>query len=158
MNREIALHFFAASLHDLEKLLKDVPEARWAEQPAGVRNHPAWTLGHLCCGHHHTLSILGQEPACPASWLTTMDMGTSPVADPSVYPSADELWSVHRSGHQRVAKAVRSASDETLSSVFPIEAWRSFVPTIGHLVAYMLLSHEPTHHGQLVAWKRALSM
>lgn len=158
MNEDIALHFFTGALQQLEGLLRDVPDQRWAEQPAGIRNHPAWTLGHLCCGHHFALTMLGRDSDVPKQWLKSMRVGSIPLADRSAYPSGDELWRHYRAGHVSVEQAVRAAGADDFARENPVEAARSYFPTVGHGVTYFLLMHEPIHIGQLVTWKRAAGL
>ena len=158
MNLEMALHFFGGSQGQIEQLVEGVPEARWAEQPGGIRNHPAWTIGHLCCGYHMTLSLLGRESGVPEAWLETMDIGTIPVADRGAYPTKDELLEAYRDGHAKLAAAAKAMTQEESERELPMEEFRSFFPTIGHVVVYILLSHDQNHLGQLVAWKRAAGL
>ncbi len=158
MQIDHALHFFAGAQQQFEQLLADVPDERWAEQPAGIRNHPAWTVGHLCVGHNLVLSMLGGEGAAPAEWAETMDYGTMPVGDRAAYPDGSTLLDAYRQGHDALVAAVESTTAGALAAEMPIEAYRSFFPTIGHVVSYFLLTHEPTHFGQVVAWKRAAGL
>ena len=158
MQIDHALHFFAGIQQQLEQTLADVPDERWAEQPAGIRNHPAWTVGHLCCGQNLLLTMLGEKPTSPASWNETMDYGTTPVADRAAYPDSATLLEHYAKGHQAIASAVQNASPETFAAQTPMEALRDFFPTVGHVASYMLLVHEATHFGQLLPWKRAAGL
>ncbi|WP_428387306.1 DinB family protein [Mucisphaera sp.] len=151
-----ALDLFVSREPLLSKLLQDVPETRWAEQPAGLPNHAAWTMGHLCLAHNVLLSLLGDKPRCPAEWKQHMDMGTQPVSDRNLYPTCEALWTAYREGQAAVTAAVRAADPEMMSQTMPIESFRVFFPTIGHATLYLLCTHEATHHGQLQTWKRAL--
>lgn len=158
MNTEVGLHFFNGALQQMEALLENVPDERWAEQPAGIRNHPAWTLGHVCCGHHFVLTLLGESSGVPKLWLETMNMGSTPVSDRSAYPAQDELWERYKAGHVSIERAVRAADAASFARENPVEAARSYFPTIGHGVAYFLQTHEPIHLGQLAVWKRAAGL
>ena len=158
MNLDSALHFFGGSQGQIEQLVEGVPEARWAEQPGGIRNHPAWTVGHLCCAYHMALSLLGQESGMPEKWLETMNIGTTPVADRGAYPAQDELLAKYREGHAKLASAAEAMTQEDSDREFPMEDYREFFPTIGHFMMYILLSHDQNHLGQLLAWRRAAGL
>lgn len=158
MNKDTALHFFRGSQHQIEEFLGPIPDERMAEQPAGVRNHPAWTMAHLSGGISMALQLLGRDAVTPDAWTDLAGMGTIPTDDRSAYPSKDELLSTYRNAHESLSNAVAETSDETLETVMPIEAYRPFFPTIGHAVSYFLLCHEPTHLGQMQAWRRAAGL
>ena len=44
----------------------DLPDEFMALQPAGARNHPAWTLGHLLFVEGKGARVLGLSPSSPA--------------------------------------------------------------------------------------------
>lgn len=155
---DLVLHLFALGLNDVESFAKTVPDPRWAEQPAGIRNHLAWTLGHLCLGLDEGVTLLGRPAGCPPAWRKTMDYGTMPVADRAAYPAADELLGRFRERHAALAAAVREAPAEAMGAVNPHEALRPYFPTVGHEVAYYLSGHTDHHMGQLLAWRRAMGL
>jgi hypothetical protein len=157
MNNEILLKYFADTLASIEQLLADVPAERLAEQPAGLPNHPAWTLAHLCVGHGFALSMLGQPPLCPEAWQANTGPGSKPAADRAQYPDKAEALAVLRQQHAALTAAVRAAKPEAFDAPTP-ERVRPFAPTVGHVVAYMLACHENNHLGQLQAWKRAAGL
>ena len=155
MDTQIALHFFKGSQMQIERMLSPIPDERLAEQPNGVRNHPAWTLAHLCTGIDFGLQLLGQPTLAPKEWSDIAGIDTIPTDDRSRYPSKDELFSMYAKGHDTLDKAVRQAGDDVLSAEMPVAAFRDFFPTIAHGMTYFLLCHEPTHMGQLAVWRRA---
>ena len=160
MQLEKAIEFLHRSGEELQALLTDVPDTRWAEQPAGVRNHPAWTVPHLCCGLRLGMDMLGlvERSSCPVVWRETTDIGTLPVDDRSVYPSGKVALETYLRCAEEYARAVRGTDPVVFDQVNPVVEERDFYPTIGHGVLYILLSHTPMHLGQLIAWKRAAGL
>lgn len=157
MTNEVLLKYYADSLAAIEKLLADVPDERLAEQPAGLRNHPAWTLTHLCVGNDFCLQSVAREPICPKEWFPLAGPGTMPTPDRAAYPSKDVLLATLRRQHELVTEGVRAAPPGHFDQPAP-ERVRSFAATLGHIVAYMLASHENYHLGQLLAWKRVAGL
>ncbi|MEM1166501.1 MAG: DinB family protein [Planctomycetota bacterium] len=159
MNPSLALDLFAGCQYQVIEFIDPLPDDRLADQPAGIRNHPAWTLGHLSLGIDLGLTLLGAPGVCPdATWGERMNFGTMPVADRSAYPSRDELLSTYAKGHEALTGAVREADASAFEAVMPVEDYRSFFPTIGHAIGYFLMCHEQQHLGQLVAWRRAAGL
>lgn len=153
MNRPTILDLFQQSLDLTKQLLADVPDERWAEQPHGLPNHPAWTVAHLCTGLGLLIHLLGGESLTPADWPDRYGPGTQPTADLAAYPPREELLSVLERSHARVAELLPGVPEERFADP-PPEPLRAFAPTLGHIVTYLLLCHGPTHNGQLTAWGR----
>lgn len=152
------LALFAASLKDVEDAVRDVPDARWAEQPSGVRNHPAWTVGHLVVSADYVAHLLG-EPAsgAPEAYGGMFRPGTTPSAERGKYPSREELLGHLRSAHASAERAARAKLAAMGSRPAP-EELRAFAPTLGRIVTFLLAAHEPYHVGQLMVWRRAAGL
>ena len=148
---------FAASLTWIEQAISNVPDERAAEQSHGVRNHPAWTMTHLCVALDFTATIIGLSSTCPPQWGGIASPGSKPVADRSVYPSLAETTQALRKLHESVANAVRNADPSLFAKPSP-EQIRGFAPTISHLLSYMLLAHENYHLAQMMIWKQAAGL
>jgi uncharacterized damage-inducible protein DinB len=156
---DLTLGLFASSLKDAIDAVADIDDARLSEQPGGLVNHPAWTLGHLCSAAGFILFLL--EEADPAStpqmhpnYLAKFGPGSTPTADRSHYPAKAELLESLASLHARVDAAVRAKHETYFPKPSP-EKFRAFAPTVGRIVMYLLATHEPYHLGQLSQWKRA---
>lgn len=143
----------------LKEFLEDVPADRWAEQPAGVRNHPAWTIGHLASSNNFLLTMLGKDPVeiIPDA-QAKYGNGSMPTSNPDDYPSKDELWAAYDKSFEAAASALAEATDEQMASKNPVEDVREFFPTVGFGVSYMTTAHQMDHLGQLRAWKRAAGL
>lgn len=158
MNTHAALDFFHHHLTTLEKLLDGVPDERWAEQPGGIRNHPAWTVPHLCMGIEFGLAMLGKDGFCPEDWGPLTGGGSTPHTDRAAYPHASAAIEHYRKGHDLLTMAVKDASPEALAAENPIEPARAFFPTVGHGILYVTTMHDAHHQAQLIAWKRAAGL
>ncbi len=156
--RDSVLHNYAFNLSYLKMLVDDIPQDQMADQPAGMVNHPAWTLAHLVTGSEFAASLLGLEPSISEDWRERFGRGSTPVADLAVHPPKDEALAELQRQHNRVAEALRAADGEFLARQTPDEEFRQVMPTLGDALAYILVAHEATHLGQIIAWRRLKSL
>ena len=57
-----------------------------------------------------------------------------------------------------MSDALAAADPAQFEREMPDEEFRQIMPTVGDGLAYLLVSHEATHLGQLCAWRRAMGM
>lgn len=152
---DFTLNQYAATLNDLRDAVADIDDARMTQQFNGLVNHPAWTLGHLVTGSALILMLL-EEPGDHFAGFDTKKYGpgSTPVADRAQYPSKAELLAALSRLHDQVAPAVAAKHQAYFNRPSP-EFLRSFAPTIGQIVFYLLATHESYHLGQLMQWKKA---
>jgi DinB superfamily len=140
-----------------QRLVTDLTDEQMVVQPGpgidpGV-NHPAWILSHLNAYHpvieHVVKGELFDDPKDHP-----FGMKSKPQADSSVYASKAELVSDFVSGHERVERALREATDALWDQEVVLPRWQQFMPTAGIALPYLMLVHENTHFGQLSAWRR----
>lgn len=158
MDMKIALDMFNGYQGILTGMMEGLPCERLAEQPPGVVNHPAWTVGHLAVGIDMALELMGEATVCPAGWSEKHAPGNVPSDDRSMYAGKDELMERYNAAHAALVAAVGKADEAVYAAEMPVEAYREFFPTIGHAVMYMLMSHEPAHVGQVAVWRRAAGL
>src|SRR3954451_11871887 len=80
------LHSFAYSLDFLREQVADVPAPDMVAQPDGIRNHPAWVVGHLSYSCQLLGGVVGLPPWLPDDdWARRFGTGSVPVADASAY-------------------------------------------------------------------------
>jgi hypothetical protein len=156
------LDLYADTLKQVGEALSSIPDARLAEQPAGVVNHPIWTLGHLCSASSFMLMLLDDidpstEPTMSSEFMAKFAPGSKPIPDRAAYPSREELMTSLTRLHARAAAAVRVKHETHFSRQAP-ENLRAFAPTVGRIAMYLLTCHEPYHLGQLMVWKRAAGL
>ncbi|MDX2147894.1 MAG: DinB family protein [Planctomycetota bacterium] len=154
---EDVLGVYADTLKHIREFMESIPDERMAEQPGGVINHPAWTLGHLHSASGLLLTLLDAAPPAPAEESRKFGPGSKPVADRSAYASKESLLASLMERHVQVEAAVR-ANHRSHFPKPPPEFLRAFAPTVGRISIYLLAAHEPYHLGQLMPWKRAAGL
>lgn len=145
---------FAFQLGYLKDLVHDIPESRFAEQPAPGMNTPAWILGHLCWAADLIPALLGQDASLDTSWAERFGATSTPSPDLSLYPSKSELIATLEAAHIRAEAALPLITPEKLAAEMPNPMFRSFLPTVGDAIVQILTTHEALHMGQLSAWRR----
>lgn len=148
------LHTWSLNLGYANRLVADIPDEKLAFQPAPGMNHPAWVLGHLACTADMLGGMIGLEPVCPGEWPSLFDWNSTPVGDVGRYPSKAALLKSLADGHDRLATAVPGVPQSRWSEATPLEAVRSFLPTLGDCFVFVMAAHENMHLGQLSAWRR----
>jgi hypothetical protein len=155
---ESILRLAADNLFYAEALVSDIEDAKMATQPGGVKNHPAWTIGHLCVGQDIILQMLEMPSAIDPSWLRLFGPGIPPTDDRLNFPLKVELIAALKAAHEKTAAGVREHFDRRSGAANPIPPLVERFPTVGDLVLYFLTTHEATHLGQISAWRRAMEM
>jgi uncharacterized damage-inducible protein DinB len=154
--RECTIYAFL--LGYAQRLVSDIEDARFVEQPAAGVNHPAWLLGHLAVAGDLFLRMLGEPIACPKEWVRTFGPGSRPSCLRTDYPSKAELLVALERTHQRVTQAARKATPEAMAEPHSIDFLRDSLPTRGDLLAHVMTSHEGMHLGHLSNWRRQMGM
>ena len=141
-----------------QTLVKDVSPEQIVQQPNGVINHPAWSLGHLVTSADSLATFLGLESQLADGWDKTFATGGTPSGDLSAYPSKEDLLSALASQHERNTKAVQQADPASFTKPHPNENTRKYFPTVGDMVVFLMTAHEMDHLGQIAAWRRAMGL
>ncbi len=152
------LHAYGINLGFAKTLVNDLSTNQMCQQPHGVINHPAWSLGHLAVSEGHLCQLLGVESPVPEGWEEAFRTGGTPSAEVGSYPARDELLNVLGELHEKVGKAVTVADQETLHRIHPNESARKYFPTVGDFAVFLMTSHEMDHLGQIAAWRRAMGL
>jgi len=137
-----------------EALVSDIEDGQMAQQPAGLRNHPAWTLGHLAVSQDFALQLLEQPSAAEPSWVRLFGSGGVPTDDRLNFPTKTELLQALRLEHEKVAAAFKGHFERRATAPNPFPPLAVRFPTVGDLVLHLMTTHEATHLGQLTAWRR----
>lgn len=145
---------YGSLLDYARKLVDDVPDAAFTEQPIPELNHPAWVLGHLAFVASYALKNFGQAMLVDESYAKLFGPGSKPVPDRGVYPSKEALLAAYEAGHAAVDTAVANLTAEQLSAPNPVRRLAHRLPTMTGFVGHILTSHEAIHLGQLSAWRR----
>ena len=156
--RDHIVYVYEFNLMYAESLVKDLSAEQMVQQPNGVINHPAWSLGHLVVSANSLGTLLGLESNLADGWDKTFATGGEPASDLSAYPSKDEILSALKSQHERNSEAFKNADAESMATPHPNENTRKYFPTIGDMVTFMMAAHEMDHIGQIAAWRRAMGL
>ena len=143
------------------ELTEHVPNEIATNQLGGIVNHPAWTFAHMNLYHDAILSLAcgerindpGKHPDAPK-----YDAGSIPVHDPDAYPPLDELVRAYTVKHEQIEATLRDAQPSLLDHPPRLERWAEALGTTGQTLNYLMLYHESTHLGQLMAWRRAAGL
>ncbi len=152
------LHTWNLNLGYAKRLVADIPDDKMTLQPAPDMNHAAWVLGHLACTADMLADMIGARPVCPAGWVSLFDWNSSPSSEPSAYPSKATLLRALEDAHAGVAAALPLVPESRWPETTPLEAVRSFLPTLGDCLVFVMAAHENMHLGQLSAWRRVQRM
>ncbi len=148
----------------LERYLAGFDDANRTRQPAGMPNHAAWTLGHLAITMHRVSEKLdGKGPpatdfcAGPRGNLQqfageSVAFGSQPIDDPNAYPHLVRCVGIYESACERLAHAVRAASD---SQLLAKSAWGPAELPV-HMIVQRMIFHNGMHCGQLADLRRAM--
>ena len=151
-------YLYGFNLRVARAMVDDLTPEQMVEQPHGVVNHPAWSLGHLVMTADGLARLLGLDPEAPEGWATVFATGGIPANDPSLFPAKRELLDALASQHERVGAAVERADPAWFATPNPDEKRRKRFPTVGDAVVFLMTSHEMLHLGQIAAWRRAMGL
>lgn len=151
-------YLYGFNLGFAETLVKDLSAEQMVQQPGGVINHPAWSLGHLANSANSLAQLLGLESEAPEGWDKTFATGGTPSGDQALYPSKEELLAELKKQHARASEAFAKVDPAELAKPHPNEKARKYFPTVGDLVIFLMTAHEMDHLGQVAAWRRAMGL
>lgn len=152
------LHSFGYGIEYLIEAVADLDDAAMVAQPAGLRSHPAWLVGHLTFTCQALANVLGEQDWLPSSFAGRFGTGSVPLADVSAYETKGAALARLRDAAARLANAVRAFPEAGLDGPFPDPAYREVFPTIRHALTQVLVGHTAYHVGQLVWWRKALGL
>lgn len=155
---EHVINLYKFNLNVANRLVQDLTPQQMVQQPSGVVNHPAWSLGHLAMTANNLAVLLGLKSQVPEGWNQIFSIGGIPSGDLSLYPSKEELISILTAQHERNSAAVFKADPAWFSTPHPNEQRRKVFPTVGDMVVMLMTSHEMNHLGQISVWRRAMGL
>jgi len=147
---------FEHTIAYIENQVSDLSDQDMALQPAGVPNHPAWTLGHIIHSCQAMAGELGVEPWLPGDWESRFGYGSVPA--PGVLEPLDKatLLAALAEASRRLRTALSRLDERTLADPLPDEKSHEVFPTKGHALLQVVAVHTAFHAGQLAAWRRAI--
>lgn len=144
-------------------LTKDIPADQFARQPQGINaSSPAFVIGHLATYPDRMLATIGKPARDLARYNELFDAGKECRDDPegTIYPPKEELLTLFFERHNALMEALPTldAAVFTQPNPHPNERFREMFPTIGAMLAFMLLSHTFMHLGQISTWRRVMGL
>jgi len=136
--------------------LGDFTDAEWLTRPVPAANHAAWQMAHLANFDVMVAGVLspGAKISVPAGLEQCQTKEASKSDDPKQFPTKAETLKVMEEANAIQVAAVKTMSDADFAKPSP-EQFRSFAPTIGHLVL-LVPSHAAMHLGQIQVIRRKL--
>ncbi len=136
----------------MDQSVDDLSDEEMVQQPPGVPNHAAWTLGHIVHACHAMATELGTDPWLPEDWESVFGYGSKPVAEVGEYPGKAEMQSLLADASARLCEALRGADAASLDRPLEDEDF----PTMGHILLQVIVAHTAYHAGQLSVWRRCI--
>ncbi len=135
----------------------DLTDEEMTLQPAGMPNHPAWTVGHLVYSFQAIAAELGAASWLPDDWERLFGYGSSPtdVAASSCRSKAALLASLDNAV-DRLRNTLLAVDESTLRDPLRDATSREVFATTGDAVLQVVAAHAAFHAGQLAAWRRAI--
>lgn len=146
------LRSFETTIGFVEKSVADLSEQEMVEQPPGVPNHAAWTLGHIIFSCQGVAMELDQQAWLPEDWESAFGYGSTPLPDVSRYPKKPEMLTLLADASHRLCDSIRALDASELQQSLPDETF----PTMAHLLVQIVGGHTAYHAGQLAVWRRAI--
>lgn len=138
----------------LISLTEDLADDQMCQQPANIRNHPAWSIGHIATTMDSAAQLLGEPSALPAGWAEKFGMHSLPTDRRADYPSKVDLLRAFDAQHHRIVARLDVLTPEQFSQPNPSDGFREMAPTVGDAVTFIVTVHTATHLGQISAWRR----
>lgn len=146
------IHTLEATVRFMEQSVEDLTDEEMVEQPPGVPNHAAWTLGHIIFSCQGMATELGAVPWLPEDWESVFGYGSTPRSEGQPYPKKAELRTLLSNATTRLSDTLRNVEASVLERHFSEDDF----PTMGHLLLQVVVAHTAYHAGQLAVWRRAM--
>jgi len=144
-----------------EKLLADIPSAKFAHAAVKGANHPAFIIGHLCLYPNRIFTLIDRKDLVVErpGWPELFQAGAACEADSTRYPPKAALVQAFFEGYRKVLEVLPSVSDDLLRRDNPMEGrMREIFPKTGIAVNFLCNNHLMMHLGQISTWRRALGL
>ena len=143
-----------------EDMLSNVDQADWFRQPSEGVTHVAWQVGHLAVAQYSlALKRVRGEKADDGELISPefrklFGKGSTPVPDPAVYPTSEEIRAVFDRVHQQVLDESSDWTEASLSEPTG-EPPHPMFKTKEEAIRWSI-QHEFLHAGQIGLLRRLL--
>jgi uncharacterized damage-inducible protein DinB len=156
---EIALDQIKTARRYTLNLLDDLEPGDWFRQPSEGVTHIAWQIGHLAMAEYMLAlkRLRGERPAdhdlISADFLKQFGKGSTPEADPKLYPSPAEIRQTLGRVHEQSLAELPGYSDAELDQppLFPHKLFNAKIDSL-----FWCARHEMVHAGQIGLVRRLL--
>lgn len=151
----------------LARYLKGFTDDNRLAQAPSLPNHVAWSLGHLAHTMHRVAEHFDAKPLPPDLFIVDAHkgdarrfgtegvcFGSSPSTDPEAFPPLSRCLEAYEGACDRLASAVRGASDADFEREVP---WGAGTQTLG-MLCFRMVFHNGMHTGQIADLRRALQL
>lgn len=146
------------NLRHARHLVSDLTPEQCVVQPGNLRNHVAWTIGHLALASEVVALEFDAEPIFPEAWMPRFMPGAEIVGGVDAWPSMAELLSQLERSHERLAALIPTLSAEALAAPTRMEMVQYKFAEVGRFATYVMTAHEGLHLGQIADVRRALGL
>ena len=112
---EALIHLLEDTRNHTLMQVGDLTDQEMMFQPGPEVNHALWLLGHIVTSENGLiLRWCAGQSAMPEEYQKLFFMGTTPQADPSLYPTKDEILQVLARVHPKAIEVVEGLTPEQL--------------------------------------------
>ena len=115
-------------------------------------------MAHLVHYHWAILNIARGEPVSDTglhAGAARDDAGSMPTGDAKQYPSKAARRDAYLAGHEQFDATLAARSDDQLARPVGLSRWAEAFGDSGQALQYLMVFHESTHIGEIMAWRRA---
>jgi hypothetical protein len=136
--------------------LADFSDADMMARPVPNANHAAWQMAHLANFAVSQVSVLAPDAKVklPENFAKSQGPEAAKSDDPALFPTKAEVLGIMEAAVKAQISAIGKLSSDDLAKQSP-EKFRSFAPTIGHLIQ-LGPQHLSMHVGQFQVIRRKL--
>lgn len=141
------------------RILTDIPVSQWFEFPPGGVSHVAWQVGHLAMAQYRLALERTRDrrdsdaELISDEFLKVFGRDSVPVADPSQYPSAEEILMTFDRVHQQTMDEIKLLTPEDLNA----DVYKPHPLVKTRIWSLIWCSHhEMIHAGQIALIRRQL--
>lgn len=155
---EMAVGQIIAAREYAQSYIEAILPEEWFRQPSEGVTHLAWQVGHLAVAEYSLAlrRIRGEHPDdekfISGEFRELFGRGSTPVADPHLYPEPTEIRLTLEAVHVKFLELTATMTDAQLDE--PTEPHRFFNTKLGALL--WCARHETYHVGQIALVRRLL--
>ena len=155
---EHVTYVYTFNLQYASTLVKDLSTGQMVQQPNGVVNHPAWSLGHLVVSANHLGQLVGLESHCRPDGMRRSRAAASRAGGTHrPIPRRTSSWRSSRQSTNATARPWQRWTRPSSANHTPTRVCE-VLPYGCDMVIFLMTSHEMNHLGQVAAWRRAMGL